>query len=74
MSNNVNIDIVERAYALAEETTSTTSGKVIANAIREYEADGDLNALNAIVVIIETQMAQEHFYNTEILGGENDAY
>lgn len=74
MSNETNSIIVERAYALAEDLTSTTSGRIISASIERYEDTGDLDRLLETVQFFESKLAAEHFYDNDILGGENDAY
>lgn len=73
MSQQSNQQVVERAYELAEDLTSTTEGKVIAYALDRYEEDKDVEALWRTVANVEANRAQEHYFNNNILGA-NDVY
>ena len=65
MSNNVNEAIMERAYELIEELASDPAGRddMLMQLIRE----GDMDNLLAHVQKVEAEVAQEHFYNNNII-------
>lgn len=67
MSNLNNQEIIERACNLAEDITSTTMGKVLAEAIDNYEKTKDIESLYYTVNKIEGELSQSHFYDADIL-------
>lgn len=67
MSHNSNTELLTRASELAEEMTSTTMGKVLAQAIDDYDKTKDLDALRATTAVIEGQLAQTHFNEADIV-------
>lgn len=64
MSNSTNDLLVEWACELMESAPSTIAEKAIQ---RDLDS-GDMEALRYTVSFWAAQLAQEHFYNYEVLG------
>lgn len=67
MTHIINDTVIERANELAEELTSTTGGKIMAEALNKFEKDKDVESLWQTMKRIEGQLAQEHFHNFDLL-------
>jgi hypothetical protein len=66
MSNQVNTNLIERANELLEELSSHPAG--LDKAIQAALDRGDLEELHYAVGRADAALAQEHFYNNDILG------
>ena len=71
MSQEVNDTLLERAYELAEELTSHPAG--IDKGILAAIHSNDLNKVQYWITVGEGALAQQHFYESEILGA-GDVY
>jgi hypothetical protein len=71
MSNYNNEALLLRAHEIADELASDPAGRD--DRLYQLIKDNDLDNLRELVTKIEGELAQEHFYNNNILGA-NDVY